>query len=310
MQVRNPEYYFAIADEKSISKAAEKLYVSKPYLSQYISKLEKDAGVVLIDRSVSPFILTDAGKVLYEYLEKSQQIEKELDSSLHMLQNKASRELNVGTPSGRGSAVIPYIIKKFSEMNPDVDIILHELPSAKLLDLLRDGICDLALLHSNTLDDDLIYEKLIDERILLCAPKHHPLVTEGKLVSSDGKLNLSVLDGYSFVLPRRDQSLARHVSNIFSRHKIKCGSKIVTTSSTTVMKLVAQGYGFAFWPESNVRENASYLDRVVCFTVMEPPISFPLDVIYKKSINLFPAARDFIDLTMEYYSSLPKVVNT
>lgn len=301
MQVRNPEYYFAVIKERSISKAAEKLYVSKPYLSQYITKLEKDAGVKLLDRSVSPFIPTEAGQILYEYLERIQNMEKDLDASLHSLQHKARKTLNIGTSSGRGAVLIPALLKDIKAKYPDIDIVLHELPSDKLIELLRKGICDLALLHRTSIEEDLVYEMLIQERILLCAPKKHPLTQ--RITAEEGTLDLSVLNGEPFVLPRPDQTLAKVINNIFSRHKLKAGNSIITTSSTTTMKLVAQGYGFAFLPETNIQDNTILREQIACFTVMDPPASFPLVVTYKKSTELFPAAREFINLTLQYYKN-------
>ena len=60
VQDRNPEYFLAIASEKSISKAAERLHISQPYLSQYVIHLEKEFGVRLLDRTKSPLALTAA----------------------------------------------------------------------------------------------------------------------------------------------------------------------------------------------------------------------------------------------------------
>lgn len=303
MQVRNPEYYFAVIKERSISKAAEKLFVSKPYLSQYITKLEKDAGVKLFDRSVTPFIPTEAGYMLFEYLERMQNMEKDLDSALQSLQHKAKKTINIGTSSGRGAVLIPALLDDMLERYPDIDIVLHELPSDKLVELLREGTCDLALLHRTNFEDDLVYELLIQERILLCAPENHPLVTQGKLVMEDGRLNLSVLNGEQFILPRPDQTLSKIINNIFSTHKIKEGNRIITTSSATTMKLVSKGYGFAFLPETNIQDNALLHSKIAYFTVMDPPVSSPLMVTYKKSTELFPAARDFINLTIQYYKN-------
>ena len=69
------------------------------------------------------------------------------------------------------------------------------------------------------------------------------------------------------------------------------------------MKLVAQGYGFAFLPETNIQDNTILREQIACFTVMDPPASFPLVVTYKKSTELFPAAREFINLTLQYYKN-------
>ena len=301
MQVRNPEYYFAVIQEQSISKAAEKLYISKPYLSQYIKKLEMDMGVELIDRTVSPLAPTEAGRMLYEYLERLQNMEKTLNASLHSLRHKEKNTLHIGTSSGRGAVLIPALITQLRKMYPDIDIVLHELPSDKLVELVRSGDCEVAILHRSNIEDDLIYELLVQEKILLCAPKDHPMVKQGKLLMEDGTLDLNALSGEKFILPRPNQSLAKIINNIFAKHRLQVGNSIVTTSSTTTLRLVSNGYGFAFLPETNIQDNTSFYDNVVCFPVMDPPPSFPLVVIYKKSNELFPAAREFINLTTQYY---------
>ena len=68
MFVKNPEYFLAIVKERSISKAADRLYLSQPYLSQYLAKLESNLGVTLLDRSHTPLRLTPAGELFYAYL--------------------------------------------------------------------------------------------------------------------------------------------------------------------------------------------------------------------------------------------------
>ena len=78
VQDRNPEYFLAIASEKSISKAAERLHISQPYLSQYVIHLEKEFGVRLLDRTKSPLALTAAGKVYANYLEDGSQLYEQL----------------------------------------------------------------------------------------------------------------------------------------------------------------------------------------------------------------------------------------
>ena len=70
MFVKNPDYFLTIIKERSISKAAERLYLSQPYLSQYLAKLENSLGVVLLDRSHSPLRLTPAGELFHAYLER------------------------------------------------------------------------------------------------------------------------------------------------------------------------------------------------------------------------------------------------
>ena len=82
---KNPEYFLTIAKEGNISKAAEILYVSQSYLSQYISKLESSFDVKLFDRSKVPIELTEAGRIYYNYLQASNQLYSKLTSDFDAL---------------------------------------------------------------------------------------------------------------------------------------------------------------------------------------------------------------------------------
>ena len=94
MYIRKPEYFLMVAKERSIAKAAKKLYVSEPYLSQYITRLEKENEVIFIDRTVSPFVLTEAGEMLCRFIEKTQRLEHEMDDGLEHYRNQTKHVLD------------------------------------------------------------------------------------------------------------------------------------------------------------------------------------------------------------------------
>lgn len=304
MIVRNPEYFFMVAKEQSISKAAKKLFVSEPYLSQYITKLEKEANIKLLDRSVTPFVLTQAGKLLYEHLERVQGLEKILEASFQTLQHQKSKTLNIGTSSGRGSVLLPNLLEPFLAKFPNINIVMHEHPSDELSMLVREGVCDFALYHRCGMEEDIVYEPLLEEKILLCGPANHPLTLQYPSDIHHLKpFDLRLLQNERFVLPRPDQALAKIVQNIFAQYNLKVSQEIITSNSTTALNLVAKGYGFVFLPETDIRRS-KVLDQLVCYTVNDPPLSFPLVVAYKKSASLFPVAREFIDLVVNYYKKV------
>ena len=96
MFVKNPEYFLAIVKERSISKAADRLYLSQPYLSQYLAKLESNLGVTLLDRSHTPLRLTPAGELFYAYLERQDYLDRQLESDLRTLQSQKPQQLHIG----------------------------------------------------------------------------------------------------------------------------------------------------------------------------------------------------------------------
>ena len=118
MFVKNPEYFLTIAKERSISKAAERLYLSQPYLSQYLAKLEANLGVVLMDRSHTPLKMTPAGELFLAYLERQNFLDHQLISDLRDLQDKKRPTLHIGVSPWRGSILLPDILPLFATEYP------------------------------------------------------------------------------------------------------------------------------------------------------------------------------------------------
>ena len=101
VQDRNPEYFLTIAAEQSISKAAERLHISQPYLSQYVIHLEKEFGVRLLDRQKTPLELTPAGRVYANYLEDCSQLYEQLVQDFTRLNVSRRQTLRVAMGNWR-----------------------------------------------------------------------------------------------------------------------------------------------------------------------------------------------------------------
>ena len=142
MFLKNPEYFLTIVKERSISKAADRLTLSQPYLSQYLAKLEHSLGVVLLDRSRSPLSLTPAGEVFHAYLERQGYLDRQLVSDLRDLKDKKRPVLHIGVSPWRGSTLLPDVLPLFAKDYPDVQVVLHEVPVPDLVDLAAGSVID------------------------------------------------------------------------------------------------------------------------------------------------------------------------
>ncbi len=303
MFVKNPEYFLTIAKERSISRAAERLYLSQPYLSQYLAKLEANLGVMLLDRSHSPLRLTPAGEVFHAYLERQDYLDRQLVSDLRDLQNKKRPMLHIGVSPWRGSVLLPDILPRFAKEYPDVQVVLHEAPVPKLGDLAAGSITDFCIMHIPGDLTDLTYELVMRERVFLIGSRSHPLVQELESTYLQPKPfpDLRLLEHQRLIMLPHDWRLSKLLRNTFSVHNVEPQNILITTNNTTAINLVAEHMGFAFLQESGI-SRTPYLDQLACFTIGEPPLTCPMAVVYKKNGFLSPAARTFIDLTKEYYS--------
>lgn len=302
MFLKNPEYFLTIVKERSISRAAEKLLLSQPYLSQYLSKLESRLGVRLLDRSHTPLTLTDAGKLFQAYLDRQGYLDRQFVSDLHDLQDRKRPVLHIGVSPWRGSTLLPDVLPAFTEQFPDVQIVLHEAPVPELGELAAASVLDFCIMHIPADLSELVYELVAQERIFLISHRDNHLVKGLNSTYENPKpfRDLRLLENERVIMLPSDWRLAKLLHNTFSVNHVELQNILVTTNNATAINLAAENMGFAFLQESGIARTP-YLDRLACFTVGDPPLICPVAVVYKKKGFISPAARTFIELTKECY---------
>ena len=309
MFVKNPEYFLTIVKERSISKAAERLYLSQPYLSQYLARLENSLGVVLLDRSHNPLKLTAAGELFHAYLERQGYLDRQLVSDLRDLQDKKRPMLHIGVSPWRGSTLLPDVMPTFARHYPDVQVVLHEAPVPELAQLAEGSVTDFCIMHIPGELTDLTYELVMREHVFLVGHRDHPLLRGIDSTYDHPKhfADLRLLEHERIIMLPSDWRLSKLLRNTFSVLNVEPQNILITTNNATAINLAAENMGFAFLQESGI-SRTPYLDRLACFTIGDPPLTCPMAVVYKKNGFLSPAARTFIDLTTEYYSRFDRPV--
>lgn len=303
MFVKNPEYFLTIAKERSISRAAERLLLSQPYLSQYLSKLEGRLGAQLLDRSHTPLTLTPAGELFHAYLERQSFIDRQFESDLRSLQDEKRPMLHIGVSPWRGSTLLPDILPDFTKQFPSVQVVLHEATVPELGELAAANVLDFCIMHIPSDLAELTYELVMQERIFLICSRKHTLVQGMNSTYHDPKpfSDLRLLEYERVIMLPPDWRLSKLLHNTFSVNNVELQNTLITTNNATAINLAVENMGFAFLQESGIA-HTPYLDDLACFTVGDPPLTCPMAVVYKKNGFISPAARTFIDLTRAHYS--------
>lgn len=246
MDLRQLRYFQAVAEETSFSRAAARLHVSQPPLSQHVKALENELGVRLFDRTNRGVTLTHAGRVFYD---ETRAVFRRLEHARIRARHVGRGEigtLTVGFVSIAGHGLLPPALKRFRERFPDVDVQLHELTTDAQIPALRDGRLDLGIGLGPVDEQDLAFDAVRGESLLLAAPVGH------RRVPRSGAVRLGTLAGEPFIIPPRDVapglydliiSLCR--ANGFGPHITQHARQM-----QTVIALVASGMGFALVPES------------------------------------------------------------
>lgn len=303
---KNPEYFMTVVEEKSISKAAEKLYISQSYLSQYILKLEKAMDVSLLDRTKSPITVTEAGRVFYSYLESSYRLYEKLTIDFDSLNKKRLSTLNLGFAPWRGSTLLPDILPIFMRRHPNVQVVLHEQHVKEIYTLIEKNIVEVGIMNASMSNlDKLQTEFITHENIVLVANKKNQqterLLAQYREKSGCAPIDISFLRDECFILIKRGLSCAEWVNNYIANNGLLFKKKIITTSKTTAINLVSENLGFCFIPETGIHWAAKASD-LVFFNLRSPDLLAPLVAVYKKNAYLSSAARGFIDIAKNYYT--------
>jgi len=246
MELRQLRYFLAVAEEKSFSRAAERLHISQPPLSTHMQSLEKELGVRLVDRTNRGVTLTPAGQVFQDEI---RQVLRRLEQARVKAQNAGHGELgelSIGFVSIADYGILPPALRRFRERFPKVEVQLHELTTDAQIKGVRSGTLDLGIGLGPVNEPDLVFEPLLRERLLLAAPAAH------RLVKGSGAIRLKALAGESFIIPPREA--APGLYDLFLSECRENGFVPRITQHArqmqTVVGLVASGMGVALVPSS------------------------------------------------------------
>ncbi len=185
MELRQLRYFVAVAEELNFSRAAGRIYMSQPALSQQIRKLEQELGVALFDRNGGRIGLTEAGTSL---LEGARRILVEVEQTTRAARAAGGAErshLSVGFPEYANHTAVADILQTFQRRYPYVDLEEHEMftlqQTLQQVEDLQKGTLDVAFLLSPVKNEALATEHVLNIELVAALPENHPLADRSSL---------------------------------------------------------------------------------------------------------------------------------
>jgi DNA-binding transcriptional LysR family regulator len=274
IEIRHLRYFIAVAEELNFSRAAERLNIAQPPLSQQIQALEAELRLKLFERNKRPLRLTAAGKV---FLEQARLVLVTLEQAVISARQASLGEtgrLVVAVNSSIANSVLPNILRVFRDRYPRVQLVLCEIMSSQQAQQLRDRQIDLGfdcLLNGN--DAGLSFLPILQESIVIALPENHPL-------ASQTEIPLKALVDEPFVLPSPDVVLSYGQIIELYQQEVGLPPKVVqeATWMITVLSLVAGGVGVALLPA-----NAQNLQRtgVVYRPIQGKSLTRPIAAVWR-----------------------------
>ena len=252
MNDRELLYIKTIADTKSISKAAEELFIAQPSLSQSLQRIERELGTHLFIREPRGMKLTYAGEKYYLMAKEILDIYSDFKSEItHINELKAGR-LVIGIARYMGMNILPNVLPDFNKNYPNIEIIIREENTRVLENLVLGGNVDFALthVHKKEMNEKINYEILKEDEFLLVTPKAY-LKDSDKIKVKDGKsyVDLRDLEGEKFILLDINKGIRKVQDRTIKSYGISPDVVFTTKNFETAKRLAANGMGITIIPK-------------------------------------------------------------
>ena len=260
LSLRQLRAFLAVAQESSMTRAAEKLHLTPSALSMLVRGMEDDLGVRLFDRTTRRLVLTEAG---VQFLPTVEQVFSQLDAGIAALQNnqqiKASR-LHVAASPLLASALFPQVIASFRLLNPQIKVSLMDAPVASLPELVRRGEVDLAVCTASSDMTDLLATPVYTDKLMLVCPRAHRLAQFREVEWQD------LLDE-PLILMRHGSGLRVLVDKAFSKWHKSIQPAYEVSQVATALGLVSEGEGVSVLPSYAISRAQSLSQAAAVATV-------------------------------------------
>jgi DNA-binding transcriptional LysR family regulator len=245
MELRQLRYFLATAEELHFGRAAHRLHIAQPSLTQQIQNLEAELGVRLFLRTKRRVELTEAGQL---FLTEVRLVMEHLTQAVQVAQRAERGELGRLSLAYAGATmyrVLPPILQEFHARYPAVDLMVNEVSTEKQLSLFDQNLIHVGLLHPPIRRDDIACETIFREPMILALPENHPLVDCDKIAPEQ-------LADQSFILFQRQQGPWLHDRITSLCQQAGFSPRVVqeTCPPNAVLGLVAADIGVAFVAES------------------------------------------------------------
>ncbi len=297
MDFRQLETFVEVAKLKSFSKAAERLFITQPTVTNHIQNLEKELGTLLINRFGKKITLTDAGNLLYKYAINILNSCEMAKFDLASYQGKIQGHLHIYSSSVPRKYLLPTIIKNFLTTYPDVSFTVGDKDSKKVVKGILDGETDFGILGARFSSSNLKYIDLMEDKLVLITPNSPKFPDDNfSFIDKD------VLFKEKIIFREEGSGTRALVENVFEKNKFpinKLNIAAYVEDTEAIKELVSLGIGISFLSEKAVQSDLM-LGKYKVFYVKDMDFIRKFYFAFHKSRQLSPLSEAFKNYVLEF----------
>lgn len=296
MDLRQLETFIEVANSKSFSRAAEKLFVTQPTVTNHIQNLEKGLNVLLINRSGKNISLTEAGSLLYKYAVNIVNYCETAKFDLAEHKGKVQGHLNIFSSSVPGKYILPEIIQSFIQEYKEVSFSLSHKDSKEVIKSILDADTDFGIVGARYPHVNLDYIELTEDQLVLIAP--NDLFPK----ENYSTLSLDDIKGKKFIFREEGSGTRQLLEDKLGQmdFNIKELSILAYIEDTeTIKELVRLGLGLSFISRKTIEEDLGQ-DKFKAYFIKELDLYRKFYFVYHNKRQLSPLNLTFRDFMVDF----------
>ncbi len=283
MELRQLEYFVAVAEERNFTRAAERVRISQSGVSAQIRQLERELGAELFDRSSRTATLTVAGKAALDHARAALASAHAVGQAVGEVTDLIRGRLTVGMVVGCTVTPLFDALASFHRAHPGVEVSLLEDNSDRLVQAVRDGTADLALVGTATAaPEGLESVTIISERLVAAVPPDHPLTALRRVTLRD-------LCAHPLVCMPPGTGLRTVLDQACAARDLRPVIGLLASAADAIADLAARGLGVAVLSESMA---AHYRDRLTALPIADVTTPALLCLVWRRGTA--PALRELL----------------
>lgn len=288
-------YLDSILKHGSYTKAAKDLYVSQPYLTQMIKRIEHEIGTEILNRQTSPLQLTEAGKLYYQHLMSLEMAHEEFHKKIAHYSTRDTQTIKIGILSSLGSYLLPLFLPEFLKQHPSVQIEIQEdYSESNEIRALNHELDFFIGQNPETLSPNLDVVSWGPHGYYAVIAEESGLSDLDPQMFEDSGAAIKTLLQEPLVLTKKGSSIRRQLDHLFQKFKIKPNIVLESTNIFTILELAKKGLGIAFVPYSICSSDVPQGYRLLPLPL--DLLSIDYFIAYAKDKTLSPVEKDLVSL--------------
>lgn len=291
LEIRLLNYFLVLAEELHYTKAATRLNISQPTLSNQIRILESMLNVKLFDYVEKKTVLTEPGKILKQHTYKIFFQLEQAEADIKNYKGKSREQIHIGA-SGSHLLLKPCSI--FNSMHNDVLITMEEHNSDTIVRNVKDGKLDLGLIYYSV-DDSSIHSELLN------IEAYHAVVPINSNLAKYSHIQLVDLAKENLVLLPPSSNSRRNIDKAFSKINHVCKPRIQATNLDSCMRLIENSDNITILPNSYIKSVSQLSFKAIA--ISDYPPKQTINLIYRKDLFLDEILNSFLSIIREYHEN-------